>query len=218
MSSTLEQRVTERGIDNVLHFSTNRGLTGILASGAVKPRSRLEDDQYLEFIFEPNAEFRKDRAWLDFVNLSLGAINASFFEVCANKWHAGRNIFWVVLAFPPEILLHPGVHFATTNNIYTGVARGAGSSGFEALFAPEVVRWTGTRVRRPRGLPAHLPTDEQAEVLYPGDLSTVLLRTIFVPTVEAHDLVSGQLAIFPHADVQVIVEPNLKRRSAVWDS
>lgn len=59
----------ERGINEVVHFTTTNGVVGVLASGAVKSRDRLKEDEYLENVYKPNAPFRKDVKWLDYVNL-----------------------------------------------------------------------------------------------------------------------------------------------------
>ena len=58
--TSIAEIVTQRGIEEVLHFTTNKGLTGILAEGAVLPRKRLPEHKYLEHVYEPNAEMRKD--------------------------------------------------------------------------------------------------------------------------------------------------------------
>ncbi|HEV2121926.1 MAG TPA: DarT ssDNA thymidine ADP-ribosyltransferase family protein [Chloroflexota bacterium] len=205
--------VADRGIQEILHFTTNRGLTGTLASRTLKSRARLPEDRYLEYIFEPNALLRKDLDWLDYVNLSISAINGRFFDVCESKWHVGEDIFWVVLAFDPVILAHDGVVFTTTNNMYTGVHRDKDTAGLLALFDESITRWTSNAVRRPGELDRHMPTDEQAEVLYPGELSTRYLRTIYAPSAHAHDLACAQLKIFPHEDVKVIIDPLLRRRN-----
>ncbi|HEU0127959.1 MAG TPA: hypothetical protein VFQ48_05060 [Pseudonocardiaceae bacterium] len=40
-----------RGITEVLHFTTHRGLLGIFAKEAVLSRERLEADKYIEHIY-----------------------------------------------------------------------------------------------------------------------------------------------------------------------
>jgi hypothetical protein len=56
----------------------------------------------------------------------------------------------------------------------------------------------------------NLPTCPQAEVLYPDELSTTYLRTIYVSEPEHADVVSAQLAIFPHEGVRVVVDPDFQ--------
>lgn len=199
-----------RGISSVLHFTTNSGTLGILASKALKSRARLNVDQQLKHIFQPNAKHRgKDVAWLDYVNLSVSRINSQFFETCASSWHKERDFWWCILDFSPEILTHGGVWFATTNNIYSGVRRQQGEDGLAALFADYVLRWSGVGVQRPAGLPQNFTTCAQAEVLYPGEVSTRFLKCMHVSRPEAADELAAQVAAVSHCPVPIEVSPEL---------
>jgi hypothetical protein len=201
--------VATRGIPSVVHFTTNRGTLGILASRLLKSRARLNQDEQLAHIFQPNARDRvKDAAWLDYVNLSISRINLSFFGYAGN-WHKERDFWWCILEFSPEILSHHGVKFTTTNNIYTGVQRGEGQAGLEALFAEAVHLYTHHFARRDPGMPPFLPTCNQAEVLYPGQVSTEYLRAMHVRTPESADELAAQMSAVKHPSVDIIVSPNL---------
>lgn len=194
----------------MVHFTTNSGLVGIMAKRAVKSRLRLPKEEYLEYVYEPNSAFRKDTPWLGYVNLSVSRINKHFYDICSGKWHKGEDRWWSVLSFDPALMLDPGVLFVTTNNMYTGATRGTDVAGFRTLFAPRVVRWSGNTIIRPSGLADDLPTCPQAEVLYSDELSTDYLRTIYVSDPEHADVVSAQLAIFPHEGVRVVIEPDFR--------
>jgi hypothetical protein len=178
---TVQDVIERRKIQEVLHFTTNLGLTGILATKTVIPRKQLPEEQYLEHIVFYNCENRsRDENWLGYVNLSLTTVNLRLFGISRGKWHKGVDAWWCILSFSPEILSHKGVVFATTNNIYTGVKRGVGESGLEKLFADKVERWTGEVAERTESTPINQPTCNQAEVLYPGPLSTDYLRHVYV--------------------------------------
>lgn len=205
---TTEAVILERGITEVLHFTTNQGLLGILYSGFLKSRNRLEKDEQLEFIFSPNAAFRKDKEWLDHVNLSIGRINSQFFK-SAGYWHRDRKIWWCILSFDPVILTHEGVTFSTTNNIYTGVMRGNGGEFLAKLFAGKIVRWNGNIVTRSPQLPSAFPTCEQAEVLYPGQVSLEYLKKIYVISDDDQDEVCGQFRALNHPEIEVVVSPQI---------
>ena len=153
----------ERGISDVVHFTTVRGALGVLASHAVMSRRRLPEEQYLEHVYRPNSDIRKDQAWLDYVNLSISRINDWMFENSV-RWHIKDDNPWVVLAFDPVLLGDPGVVFATTNNIYPACRRAEGLGGFQNLFADSVIgRTYPVTVRHDRtGKPANWPTDRQA--------------------------------------------------------
>ncbi len=169
-----------RGVEQILHFTTSRGVLGVVAGKALKSRKRLADDKYLEHVYRPNTPIRKDPAWLDYVSLSVERINAWMFG-SSEAWHSFEDTFWAVLGFDPAILGHPGVVFATTNNIYPRCRRAEGPAGFEAMFAERVIgRYDREHTRA--GLPPNRTTDRQAEVLYPGELSCEHLQSIAVRT------------------------------------
>jgi hypothetical protein len=174
---------------------------------ALKSRQRLEGDELVENLFKANAKFRKDKAHLDYVSLSIDQINSSFYEVSSSKWHKDEDIFWVVFAFDPDIITHDGVIFTTTNNIYTSTARGVGREGLLALYADKIRHWGARSVTRATGLPSSWPTCEQAEVLYPGEIETRFLRRIYTRSVEEQSEVAGFLKATFHDDVAVIVDP-----------
>jgi hypothetical protein len=189
---TIQDVVSKRGIKEILHFTTNKGLLGILASGALKSRARLPNEQLLEYVYEPNCAERRDGAWLDYVNLSITKINSRLFGISSGSWHRSKDVWWCVLAFDPVVLSHPGVFFATTNNMYTGVRREQGVKGLDALFANKIIRWSGNEVYRPKTHPPHYPTCVQAEALYPKELSTDYLRHVYVATDVHLDVIGGQ--------------------------
>lgn len=198
-----------RGIKELLHFTTNRGLTGILATKRVMPRSSLSKDKYLELIVKPNSEFRKDGEWLNFVNLSISRVNSRFFAISATNWHANEDLWWCILAFSPELLAHDGVYFTTTNNIYTGVVRGQGIDGFRGLFGDRVHQYLGRYAQRG---PDHNPaftTCEQAEVLYPGSVSTEYLNGIYVDDDQHAAVAEGIVVASGHSGAPVIVASEL---------
>ena len=164
----------------------------MLASRAVKSRLSLPKDSYLEHVYRPNANTRKDPSWLDYVNLSIERINDWMFNASA-RWHIADNNPWVVLSFDVEILGHPGVVFTTTNNIYPSCRRAEGLQGFKAMFAESVTgRYRDVHTRD--GKRPQWSTDRQAEVLYPRKLSCEYLRRIDVQLPEAVDEIHGAMA------------------------
>lgn len=212
---TIRDVIERRRIREVLHFTTNRGLLGILHTSGVLSKARLGEEQQLEYIFQSNTAFRKDTAWLDYVNLSISSINSGFFEISSNRWHKGKDLWWCIVSFSPDILMHPQVHFATTNNMYSGVQQALGEGGLEHLFAPRVVQWHSSIVTRLSELPNHFPTCEQAEVLYPKMVSTEHLRAVYVRSDHEADEISGQVAVTAHPPIQIIVDPS-RFKSRTW--
>jgi len=207
--------IESRKISRILHFTTNLGCLGVLHSRSLNSRQRLPEDEQLKFIFQPNAASRdKDIAWLDYVNLSIERINESFFEVCSRKWHKERDIWWCVLEFSPSILTHPGVHFSTTNNIYTSVVRGEGEQGLEAMFQSPIELWKGNLVYRNQSYLDSWPTCRQAEVLYPVAVSTADLVAIHVRTAAESDEVAAQVGATGHPGVRIVVDDEIFRSAS----
>ncbi|MEX0291094.1 MAG: DarT ssDNA thymidine ADP-ribosyltransferase family protein [Flavobacteriaceae bacterium] len=179
---SIESEVKRRGIERVVHFTTNVGFIGVCDSRLVKARSLLGEDDRLEHILKYNASDRsRDREWHDYVNLSISDINHEFF-----RWSKGNHddVFWMCLEFSPEILSHEGVLFTTTNNIYTGVKRNPGLDGFTDMFADRVERWNGNIIKRKSGEAENRTTDYFAEVLYPKQVSLDYLIRITPQHVE----------------------------------
>lgn len=181
----------QRRVTQVVHFTDVQRAVGVLASGFVKSRALLPEDAYLEYVYEPNAQIRKDPAWIYYVNLSIERINDWMFSTSV-RWHAAEGNPWVVLSFDPQILTHPGVVFTTTNNIYPTCRRAEGSAGFSDMFADIVLGRYDRRHDR-HGKLSSWPTDRQAEVLYPGELSCEFLQRIYVQTEAGYDTVCGVL-------------------------
>lgn len=204
---TIKEIVDRRGIVEVVHFTTHKGLLGSLHSGSVKSRQRLPKEMDLRFIYQPNAIYRKDPAWLDYVNLSISRINSEFFRSSC-RWHRGEDLWWCVMAFDPVLLSDAGVWFTTTNNMYTGVARGQGSVGLDSLFADRIVRWGGNVAERSAELPSNFTTCVQAEMLYPREVSIEHLRSVYVEQGNDYDEVHAQMHMTGLKGVNVVVDPS----------
>ena len=215
---SLQEEIDRRGISEVVHFTTNRGLTGALAERFLLSRPLLKHSDFLRHVLKFNAKdrpeesiyFDKTKDWISFVNLSISEINRTFFGI-SQSWHQGDDDWWCILAFEARIMTHEGVYFATTNNAYDQCSRGSGASGFDALFAAQVARkssgrygpWNVPRATRPN----HLTTCEQAEVLYPEKLDLEHLARIYVMEGEHQDKVVGLLQDFGYNSVEVVVSP-----------
>jgi len=212
--AVIEAIIRQRGITRLLHFSTNRGLVGTLASRALKSRALLNVDNYLERIFTPNALVRRDFPWTRHVSLSISRINASFFAASA-RWHAHDEVWWCVLEFAPVLLTHEGVVFVTTNNIYTGADRNTGAAGLEALFAERILQYRNLISVRGPDVPDELTTDAQAEVLYPVEVCTHHLRRVYVQNEHQAAVAEAQMAAVDHPSIPVEVQPEVFAAMAI---
>lgn len=215
---TVKEFYSSSGICEVLHFTTNRGVVGTLASGFLKSRRLLREEDYLQHILRVNSAsrpeeslyFDKSQDWLNFVNLSISEINRRFFEFFLT-WHPKEDVWWAILSFDAELMEHSGVWFATTNNGYEHCIRLQEVGGLSRCFEKKIARkgtWTAWR----GGRPAHLPTCEQAEVLYPEQVSINFLRKVYVQRGEDQDRVRGWIREFAASyptlnDVEVVLAP-----------
>ena len=181
----------QRGINQIVHFTTLKGAVGVFSKWALMSRRRLPQEELLEFVYQPNAYYRRDLEWLDYVNLSVERVNDWFLRA-SRRWHDAEDPQWVILAFGPRMLTHPGVVFTTTNNAYPECLRAEGLSGFDQIFGEIVVGYNGRRYVRENARPSW-PTDRQAEVLYPGELSCDHLQRIDVLTERTYDDIHGTL-------------------------
>lgn len=199
VDSTVLTYAHSRGIREILHFTTNKGGLGIFSTGSVLCRDRLEQHQYIEYIYTPNCANRlKDAEWTGYVNLSISRVNSSMFGYASNRWHSTEDLWWIVLGFDPAILAHPNVVFATTNNTYRAcVKRDTGMNGLEALFAPSIEwGWRGSVHTRTADTPSWWTTDPQAEVLYPDNVDLQYLRAVYVRDPDHIDTVRSWFGIF----------------------
>ncbi|HIH2750499.1 DUF4433 domain-containing protein [Burkholderia aenigmatica] len=202
---TVANQIAARGITDLMHFTTNVGLVGVVSTGRLLPRSALQDELTLEYILRVNSKFRRDTAWLDHVNFSVSRINHTFFEQ-SEAWH--HDVFWVLLSFDAVLMTHDGVHFTTTNNIYPACRRGDDVNAFDAMFADMVLARYSQQIRRTPTHPLAWTTCPQAEVLYPRPVSLEYLKAIYVRTEDEESLVHAILAAVGEPDLPVILDPS----------
>src|SRR5689334_15443365 len=120
-----------RGITEIVHYTSQRGVQGSVMKWATLSRERIECDEDLAFIYQGVWE-RRDPEWVDHISLSVSRINADLYSRSRKRF---PDYWWGVLSFRPEILDHGDVWFATTNNVYPVCERARGEAGFDALFA-----------------------------------------------------------------------------------
>jgi Domain of unknown function (DUF4145) len=81
-ASRIADLIAARSITEILHFTTNKGLLGIMTTRMLKSRELLSADKYLENIYTPNAAYRREAPeYWRYVNLSITAVNARFFAI-----------------------------------------------------------------------------------------------------------------------------------------
>ncbi|NHA68767.1 DarT ssDNA thymidine ADP-ribosyltransferase family protein [Phycicoccus flavus] len=205
--------LTRRGIEDVLHFTTSHGLLGILTLRELRARAHLASDDYLEHVYRPNAASRYEApVYWRYVNMSVTDVNGRFFGI-SQRWHAREDgLFWAILHFDPAILAHPDVLFSPGNMGYQGMTPAAGFDGFTSLFAGRVPYGYGKTVTRPADRSVGLPTNPQAEVLYPDQVSTEFLTRVTVADDDFAASVEAIVGAIDHPEVDVVVDSDLFRR------
>lgn len=187
--------IQSRTITQLVHFTPFSNLLGVFECGGVIPRRDLLEraralaatgEQFLLDYITFNDDARFDNR-TDCVNLSIQHPNTALFDSFRHRFPGA--IPWFVLLLDPQLCADPGVVF-TTGNAASSIVRsegaGTGETAFERIFAPTVVAGSFSTGRqmlvRPDALPACLPTNPQAEVLYPGTIPCSRILSIAVET------------------------------------
>lgn len=209
----IKEAIRARSISEVLHFTTSNGLLGTVTVGALLSHKDLPSERTLSHILQINCPDRsRDKEWHSYVNLSVSRINASFFSIAKNKWHATKDLYWCILSFKPEIMSHPKVYFSTTNNAYACAVRETGIIGFDSMFAESIRQFPDKTIRRPSQLAPNLTTCQQAEVLYPGRVPVEFLQRVYVPSEDIYCEAKAQIEICAPSlskDLELVIAPEL---------
>ncbi|MEJ7792028.1 MAG: DarT ssDNA thymidine ADP-ribosyltransferase family protein [Gaiellaceae bacterium] len=203
---TAYTRAQGRGVAEIVHYTSERGVMGTVMKGMLLSRQRVQADPDLEFIFEGVWE-RRDPEWLDHISLSVSRINLDLFERSRTNH---PQYWWAVMGFDPAILENEDdVWFTTTNNVYEDVCqRGQGEPGFEAMFGQEIPwGYYGSVHRRAAGYPDAWPTDRAAELLYPGEISLEFLLHLYVPGRQHRRLVDAWCEIYGRDPLPIVIDP-----------
>lgn len=210
----IQEIITNRNIHELLHFTTSKGLLGILSTGKLLPRSLLLEEEYLEFILQTNTAYRSDPRWVSFVSLSISKINHIFYDA-SKKFANNKGLSWAIVSISPEVLLHEGVYFSTTNNIYPSCERGMGAMAFEKLFSPKIYGRYNKLISRTDNHHSNWTTCPQAEVLYPGQILAQYIKSIYVQNEVELDTVHAQIAALGSAaEYNIIIAPEKFRNDS----
>jgi hypothetical protein len=209
VDASIVAELDRRGVTEARHFTTSRGLLGVLQTRRLLSRKHLAGEEELRLIAMNNCYKRWDRDWFGHVSLSIQRINGHLYGISSGAWHAGEDLWWAVLGFDREVLAHDGVVFTTTNNGYWSVVeRASGPAGLDAAFGDEVTTWrSGRKVMGRSALTPNQTTCPEAEALYPDAVETTWLRTVYVPQPELADTVHGWFEATMHPPVDVVYDP-----------
>lgn len=166
----IKQKVKDRGIRWLVHFTHIQNVDSILEHGIMPPNETRQLEATLEdeetFIFP-------DKYRADGKNASCLSIMFPNNEMLWHKRQEYGDEAWVFLLLKPDILWECDCAFYPTNAASAGlrhepVEKFKTAEAFEAMFAREVQKQTNDETKtipRSSELKPYLPTDVQAEVL-----------------------------------------------------
>src|ERR1700759_5046661 len=94
VAESVSAAAARRGVAELLHYTTQKGVQGTIASKALLSRAQLDGDEYLAHIREPVWP-RKDAQWIDHISLSVTSINDDLFFRSRNHY---PHLWWAVLS------------------------------------------------------------------------------------------------------------------------
>ncbi len=238
----IREFVTNRGITRVVHFTSFPGLVGILSLGKVLSRKAMEryrsqnPNSNLYYLFGCNDSGRWDMK-LDYINMSVEHINAKLLWKFQMDDSGTERNPWCILEFAPLCLEMAGVLFSISNaasNFVREKGVAAGKLGLERMFYQSLrqvfalsesdlvslqERYPLMALTRSATIPPKFPTDKQAEVLIPKELSVDLLCGIVFETEADKNYVLDYLtkcgiAIHEKWNIRVSREDFMERTSA----
>lgn len=189
MANTIQEYVTDRGIQYLMHFTRASNLSSILQRGLVL-RSTLIQEGYSDF----NDQYRIDGT--NAICLSIGFPNYKMF------WGVRQDykVDWVILVICKEALWALPCAFCTTNAASAGVTavpldQRRDLAALKAMYAD----W-GDKTRAVLGIPDNYTTNPQAEVLMLNGVPREYIRGAFVLNEATKEALQVK---YPELDVRV---------------
>ena len=174
-TTQIQELITQRAIKHVLHFTRMQNMGSIVRHGLV-PRGDLSARG---IPFSHNDDVRLDGA----LNASCLTLSWPNYKMFYRYRTANPTVPWVVVSFKPDILWQHDCAFcienAASNRVRAVALRERKSVGaLQSLFIDQ--EYYPTRAKL--GIPAHFPTNPQAEILLFGTLPTQLIQVVLVPS------------------------------------
>lgn len=157
-----------RGATRLCHFTPALNLPHILRDGQIRPAAALSEDA--RACFNPTDLVRLD-GHPDCVCCSIEYPNGFYLVRARQSGRLQHFPDWIVMLLPLALMDRPGTLFSPRNAAAgSGAFLEPGQAGLGRCYASAVAGSGGnTFTRGPRHLPG-CPTDQQAEVLVPGNV------------------------------------------------
>lgn len=172
----LAENARSRGVTRLVHFTPARNLPHIIDDAALRPVVDLRADRRAWFTATDLERYDEHP---EMTCCSIEYPNAYYLRQARMRPNARVYPDWAALLLSVDLLDRPGA-LVSPRNAAAGTAMTATDASFNAIYAPVVVG----RQRYVRG-PHHLdavPTDLQAEVLIPNDISLSQVCGLLFPT------------------------------------
>ncbi len=206
---------TAHGATRLCHFTPALNLPHMLRDGQIRPTADLADD--VRACFNPTDLERLD-GHPDCICCSIQYPNGFYFARARQSGRLRHFPDWVVLLLPLTLIDRPGALFSPRNAASaSGGYLQAGEAGLDRCYAPSVAGAGGnTFSRGPNHLPG-CPTDQQAEVLVPGDapITDVVGVVVASETQARSELARLRMIGLSLGDIPVVVAPTFFDRNGL---
>lgn len=171
--TAFQKEITDRGIQQLIHFTPTINLLSIFELGKLLSRSMLEKFDVEQTDIFDYVEFTDAVRYDDkhYINLSVQHPNSFLFNRFRQKTAEHLHITWCVLKIAPKFIYKIDTLFSVTNAANSHNKSVVGVTGdiekFRMLFSPSVRVVTSYASREVQRINLNLkyPTDEQAEIL-----------------------------------------------------
>lgn len=193
MDAGVARECQDRGITRVCHFTQSRKLAHILSDPA-GIRCVADIAEKSADTLNQNDPQRYDGR-LDCINCSIEYPNFWLLRKVKERETVFRD--WVVLLIDAKVLWRPGTVFAPRNAAACVGQHAGGVIGLRALYAPSITGAYGKEFRRSSKMLSCCPTDDQAEVLVPGNIARDLIHAVAVVSEDQGATEAARLGLLP---------------------
>jgi hypothetical protein len=210
-----KKEISDRGIEQLIHFTPTINLLSIFEQGKLLSRALLEKFDIDQTDIFDYIEFTDDIRFDDksFINLSVQNPNSFLFNRFREKTKNDVHINWCVLKIDKKYIYQTDTLFSVTNAANSHNKRNVGVTGdigkFQMMFANtlQIVTSYNTKTISRNGLKTKYPTDEQAEVLVKNEISiSDILQVCFK---DEKDLAAGKAALSDYNTSNFVVDATL---------
>lgn len=184
---TIAQRIIERKINSLYHFTTIENLFSILEREFIYSRTlidqlKLTNDGFYTGDYVDHMDAERLDGLRDYINLSLSRPHWYLLNKYSQRPEL-KHFDWCILQLNTEPLLRPNTLFSVCNaasNVAKRYGVSPGLIAFDNLFREQVE--TPNKVYTRHNLPLHFTTDIQAEVLVKDQISIQNIKSVFLPS------------------------------------